>query len=270
MKFSEVFGQSSMQENFNKSNSLQWELIVNGFDFFEYSFNGSTINKKNISSVLIFDFSNNKLIIQGDIARDAFTEGFVFNIVKKINQGIEPEYELIEENNKYRLKFIVKRNYLLFENVSSYWNCKISKNIIINISQVTKNETQTIKYKNMNQQNSLSKMFPNFVSLINESAIYLKNLEMSVDNTIKLEYKVPILTFGQVMGHDFYTIEQDSSGDYYYFQYRTSKNGGTPIYSSKKRIIADQSIERYKNFLQENLIELMSNPNYRAIATAGF
>jgi len=270
MKLSEIFGQSSMQENFNKCTSLKWELTVNEFDYFEYSFNDNTINKKNISSRLVFNFTKNILLIHGDIAKDVFKEGAKFHIVKVLNQGIEPEYELIEEFKKNKLKLIVKRNYLIFENTSSNWNCKISKNITINISQSKFNESQIIENIAMNQSNVLSILFPNFVLLINESAIYLKNLELSNDNSTKIEYKVPILTFGQVMGYDFYTIEKDHNNEFYFYQKRISKNGGSPIYSSKKRIDGDQSVERYKQLLQEILLEIMVNPNYRSIATGGF
>jgi hypothetical protein len=270
MKFSEIFGQSSMQENFNKCTSLKWELTVNGFDYFEYSFNDNTINKKNISSLLVFNFTKNILLIHGDLAKDVFKEGAKFHIVKVLNQGIEPEYELIEEYKENILKLIVKRNYLIFENTLSNWNCKISKNITIDISQLKITETQLTENKKMNQQNALSILFPNFVSLINESAIYLQNIEKSNDNSIKLEYKVPILTFGQVMGYDFYNIEKDHNNEFYYYQYRISKNGGSPIYSSKKKIFGDQSIDRYRELFKEILLELMINPNYRSIATGGF
>ena len=176
------------------------------------------------------------MLIQGDIARDVFKDRVKFNIVNAINQGVEPEYDLIEENNYYKLKLIIKRNNFLFESAFSQLNCKISKNITIDISQSKINETHQKENINLNQQNVLSKLFPNFVSIINESAVYLKNVEKRNDNSKILEYRVPILTFGQVIGYDFYTIEKDDNNNFYFYQYRISEKGVSSVYSSKKRI----------------------------------
>lgn len=264
------FGQSSIQEDFNKCVSLRWVLQINGFDYFEYLFGGSIVHKKNISSRIIFDFTHNSLLIDGDIARDAFQNIKKYTIVNKSNQGLEPEYILSDENNIRQLKLTVKRKYLFFESLNSSWNCKVQGNIILNSYQSSIN---SLIFENNNQMNTnpnLSSLFPNFIMFFNESSQYLQNVVLNVDSPNKLEYKVPIITFGQTMGYDFYIIEKDYDNGFLFYQSRVGKNGTSPIISNKIKINADQPKSRYNELLQEIMMNLMPNPRYRSIATSGF
>lgn len=139
--------------------------------------------------------------------------------------------------------------------------------------QINQPNTQSIIFENIEQSNpnqQLSYEFPNFVMFMAESSIYLQNVERHIDTLNKLEYKVPILTFGRTMGYDYYIIERDFDKSFLFYQCRIGKNGGAAIYSSKIRINGDLSMPRYKELFQEILIELMVIPSYRAVATSGF
>jgi hypothetical protein len=265
-----LFGQSSIQENFNKSDSLKWILEINAFDYFEYLFGDSVVNKKNLLSILIFDFKLNLFTIDGDIARDAFQNIKKYKIINKSNLGLEPEYTLIDENNVRQIKLSVKRKYLHFESLNSNWNCKIKGDIILKSYQSSKN---SLTFENKNQMNTnpnLSNLFPNFILFFNESSHYLKNVVLYVDSQNKLEFRVPIITFSQTMGYDYYTIEKDNNNGFLFYQSRVGKNGGLPVVSSKIKINADQAKYRYNELLQEIMISLMPNPRYRSIATSGY
>jgi hypothetical protein len=270
MMITKLFGQSSIQEYFNKSDSLKWVLEIKGFDYFEYIFGESVVNKKNLSSGLIFDFNFNMLTIDGDISRDAFQNIKKYKIINKSNQGLEPEYTLTDENNVRQIKLSVKRKYLHFESLNSNWNCKVQGNIIFNSYQSSIN---SIIFENNNQMNTnpnLSSLFPNFITFFNESSQYLQNVVLNVDSPDKLEYRVPIITFGQTMGYDFYTIERNFDNSFLFYQSRVGKNGSSPITSSKIQINNDQPKSRYNELLQEIMMNLMPNPRYRSIATSGF
>jgi hypothetical protein len=104
----------------------------------------------------------------------------------------------------------------------------------------------------------------------NESSQYLQNVVLNVDSPNKLEYKVPIITFGQTMGYDFYIIEKDYDNGFLFYQSRVGKNGTSPIISNKIKINTDQPKSRYNELLQEIMMNLMPNPRYRSIATSGF
>jgi len=265
-----LFGQSPIQEKFNKCASLKWVLYINEFDYFEYLFGGSEVNKKNSSSRLIFDFTFNSLTIDGDIARDAFQNIKKYKIVNKSNQGLDPEYLLTDESNIRHLKLTIKRKNLYFESLNSSWNCKLEGNIIVDSYQSITNSIILENNTNMNSNTDLSFLFPNFIMFFNESSHYLQNIVLNIDSPYKLEYKVPIITFGQTMGYDFYIIEKNYDNSFLFYQCRIGKNGGSPIISSKIKINADQPKSRYNELLQEILMNLMPNPRYRSIASSGF
>lgn len=114
------FGQSSIQENFNKSDRLNWILHLNRFDYYEYIFGESLVHKTNISSQLTFDFSKSLLLMEGDIVGEAFQYRNKYEITNKSNQGLVPEYLLNDENNISNLKLTVNRKGKLPLNSNGY------------------------------------------------------------------------------------------------------------------------------------------------------
>jgi hypothetical protein len=113
----------------------------------------------------------------------------------------------------------------------------------------------------MNYQQKISNQLPNFVSMMESSGVYLKDMRIISDSSSKLEYRVPILTFGIIMGYDFYILERISNFEYCLYQIREGKNG-IVVESRKRQFSGDQSRASYENMLREMLIENMSNPNY--------
>lgn len=117
----------------------------------------------------------------------------------------------------------------------------------------------------MNNYNKISEQLTNFVSKMNSSGVYLKDMRVISDDDLKLTYRVPVMAFGVIMGYDHYVMERISNNDFYFYQMREGKNG-TVVQSGKKKLTGDQNESHYQNMLTEILIENMSNPQYMAIA----
>jgi hypothetical protein len=102
----------------------------------------------------------------------------------------------------------------------------------------------------MNNYNKISEQLTNFVSKMNSSGVYLKDMRVISDDDLKLTYRVPVMAFGVIMGYDHYVMERISNNDFYFYQMREGKNG-TVVQSGKKKLTGDQNESHYQNMLTE-------------------
>jgi len=120
-----------------------------------------------------------------------------------------------------------------------------------------------------NSQNILSSLLPNFVEFMEVTSANVLNCYRVTDNSTKIEYKAPILTFGRTMGYNHYIIEKKSS-ERYELCLVTKGNGGKQLITNKKVFFCDQTLDGYNEIFQSIAIELVSNPLYLQITTSGF
>lgn len=116
---------------------------------------------------------------------------------------------------------------------------------------------------------SLSILLPNFVKFMNEISTVINNCHRITDNSTRIEYKSPILTYGRIMGYNHFIIEKNSSGKYEIFQ-TTISNAGKQLNTSKKIFSTDLPIETYDQLLNSIIKEMAVNPLYLQIAIGGF
>lgn len=127
-----LFGPSKLQEEFNKSLSLKWQLIISSTDNAEFYVNQTAIRKKNSLTTLHFDFDNKLLFIKGDLFKEIiFNDCFEISRVNYLANDLEIYLSGIGDLNKIVMKCIIYRNYILFQGTLSNWHCKISNIIVI-------------------------------------------------------------------------------------------------------------------------------------------
>lgn len=258
-----VFGQSELQENFNSCFGFKWELKIIDFKVFEYGFSHQLTREYSRSSILSFDFLNFKINIEGELARSAFEKEKVVFVIKHYkNLALNPEFILLNERNE-EILLLVQRNSIKFLQNSNGWFCIISDNISIQTNRII-NETQ--KFKHMTNFNELESILPKITSFMRS----LDKCEVIKTNKSKIEFRIPISTFGIYMGFDSYFIEEDTNLGFNFFQCRTSKNGRLSICSNKINIKCDQNNDDFKLILDKVLLEQFMKPAYREIATNEF
>lgn len=90
--------------------------------------------------------------------------------------------------------------------------------------------------------------FPIFFTWIDERKSFLKS-EISINDSSGIEFKMPITTYGNIMGYNYVGIE-NKSGQYFIYMNSVSKKG--------KRING-KKIQIYKDETSENYNELVNN-----------
>ncbi|MBO0329741.1 hypothetical protein [[Muricauda] lutisoli] len=127
-----LFGPSKLQEEFQKSISLQLRLIISSIDEMEISIKQSQIKKKNSLTKIIFNFETNIFLIQGDQFEEVFNDTR-FQIVRIDNLPDVTEIYLseIDSSDIIVIKCIVYRNYILFQGALENWHFKISSSVQI-------------------------------------------------------------------------------------------------------------------------------------------
>lgn len=261
--FTKTFGQSELQENFNSSVGFKWELKIVDFKVFEYGFPHQFTREYSKSSILSFDFLNLKLNVEGELARSAFEkENAVFTIKQHKNLALNPEFILLNESNE-EIILLIQRNSIKFFKNSNRWFCIISDNISTLRNRII---NQTQKFKHMTNFNELDSVLPKITSFMRS----LDKCEVIKTNKSKIEFRIPISTFGIYMGFDSYFIEEDSYLGFNFFQCRTSKNGRLSICSNKINFKGDMNNDDFKMILDRVLLEQFMKPAYREIATNEF
>jgi hypothetical protein len=106
----------------------------------------------------------------------------------------------------------------------------------------------------------LSYRYPNFANFIMTSKV--SNLQIVRDKAEFLEYKFPLLTFGNVMGYIHIGIEKRQVSDVLYGYAQSNSN---KIKGLEKNLTNDLTIEDYEAVLQNLNMVLMSNPAFRSM-----
>ena len=120
--------------------------------------------------------------------------------------------------------------------------------------------------KTVDMNSRMMQLYPNFYEYFKLSKGMIQGELSQSDDTI-LEFRFPILTFGNVMGYIYHGIEFKPSNSNLYM-YAVSKRGD----KTKKRYISierDYEVEIYYDVNKDLQIGLMSDPNFMIISTGG-
>lgn len=131
----------------------------------------------------------------------------------------------------------------------------------------TKQKLECTKIDMTNDVKSLllKEIFPNFDKFIIEQREILK-VELSKNGSTIIEYKIPIVTFGILMGHIYIGIESNGNNNEIYIDALSSK--GYKIKGKRISLSRDVSIEEYNQLVKDLTTFLMTQTNYLRI-TAG-
>ena len=124
--FSKLFGPSKLQEEFQKALALKWLLTVKNIQALEYSFNNSLVLNNFSGSVLVFDFYNSQLLMEGELVSDVFNMNSIFQIVKnKIEDSTLVFYLSEIDTNEISLTCTISRDYIQFDSTRRDWHAKL-------------------------------------------------------------------------------------------------------------------------------------------------
>lgn len=119
------------------------------------------------------------------------------------------------------------------------------------------------KQKSIDYNGLMIKKFSNFYNWLNSQKNILKT-ELNISDSTTIEFKLPILTYGRVMGYNYIGVENIDSLFYIYINCVSSR--GRKIFGKKINILKDEDIESYNNLIQELVLDMMSNPDYNKIS----
>lgn len=105
--------------------------------------------------------------------------------------------------------------------------------------------------------------FPNFYNWIKDQD-YLES-QVSINDSNVIEFKLPITTFGNIMGYLYCGIEKSNQINHIYLNAvsRTSKK----IIGKRTQIYKDESVEVYDSIFKDLSIYLMLETDYSKITT---
>ena len=121
-----LFGSSKIQEEFQKSIALNIPLIIYSIDRIEFTIKNNQLSKRNCPTAMVFDFSTNQLIIQGDFFNEIIN-GNHFIIMRIENINDTPEFFISQTgfSDVIVMKCIVYRKYILFQGTLKNWSFKV-------------------------------------------------------------------------------------------------------------------------------------------------
>mgnify|MGYP000167673715 CR=1 FL=1 len=109
----------------------------------------------------------------------------------------------------------------------------------------------------------MKEYFKNFCALLlaNQNAL---GTVISKDNISNIEFKMPIITFGNVLGYNYLGIEKRGN---YYEMYINTKSLFKKINGKRTTVLKNMEIEYYNEIMNDLLMSQMMNPKYMKIAT---
>ena len=116
---------------------------------------------------------------------------------------------------------------------------------------------------NIESDGIMKKLFPNFYKWMDDKKVYLK-AELSVNNSMKIEFKMPITTHGNIMGYNYIGIE-NTNGNFCIYMNCVSRKG-KEINGKKIQIQKDETFENYENLVKVMTSYLAGESDYLQIA----
>lgn len=109
----------------------------------------------------------------------------------------------------------------------------------------------------------MKEYFKNFCALllVNQNEL---GIVISKDNSSNIEFKMPIITFGNVLGYNYLGIEKRGN---YYEMYINTKSLFKKIIGKRTTVLKNMEIEYYNEIMNDLLMSQMMNPKYMKIAT---
>lgn len=108
----------------------------------------------------------------------------------------------------------------------------------------------------------MKKTFPTFFTWIDERKSFLK-AELSVNDSVMIEFKMPITTYGNIMGYNFIGIENKNS-EYFIYMNSVSKKG-KKITGKRIQIYKDETPDNYNELTKSLMGYLATETDYLQI-----
>jgi hypothetical protein len=116
--------------------------------------------------------------------------------------------------------------------------------------------------KRIESDSIMKSTFPNFYSWVYDAREYLKSELSACDSTL-IEFRMPIMTYGNIMGHNYIGIENVNGG--YFIYMNTVSRKGRKIYGKKIQIYKDLIADEYNEKVKELSIYLATETEYLQI-----
>lgn len=110
----------------------------------------------------------------------------------------------------------------------------------------------------------MKKRFPNFFNICYSQRELMK-MEFIKDDGLNLEFKLPTITYGKIMGFNHIGIE-DNLGSYYLYMNYVAKNG-YKVYGKKIQIFGDLTDEKLNEYIKEFTIYMSTQTEYLLLAS---
>lgn len=109
----------------------------------------------------------------------------------------------------------------------------------------------------------MKKYFENFcvLLLVNQDSL---GTVISKDNSSKIEFRIPIITFGNVLGYNYFGIEKQGNS---YEMYVQTKSLFKRINGKRTTVLKNMNFEYYEEIMNDLITSQMMNPKYMKIAT---
>lgn len=109
----------------------------------------------------------------------------------------------------------------------------------------------------------MKEIFESFCDLLLANQNQIETVVTKNDSN-NIEFRMPIVTYGKLYGHNFYGIEKCGI---YYEMYLITKSPFRKIKSRRPRVLKNKDFNYYEKILEELMQEQMKNPKYLKIAT---
>jgi hypothetical protein len=114
------------------------------------------------------------------------------------------------------------------------------------------------KLKIIESDGQMKKDFPIFFHWINDRS-YLES-EVSANDTDLIEFRMPIVTYGNIMGYNYCGIEKINQKFFLYLN--SVSRRGNKIIGKKIQIYKDETTDSYNDLFKELSIYLMLETDY--------
>lgn len=105
--------------------------------------------------------------------------------------------------------------------------------------------------------------FRNFCLLLSPNSNELKTF-LEKDNSNNIEFRIPIVTFGKVFGHNLIGIEKQGN---YYEMYIITKSLFRKIKGKRANVLKNMNLEYYEKIMNNLVKSQMMFPKYQKIAS---
>ena len=149
------------------------------------------------------------------------------------------------------------------------WILLVIVGLVIVIFIVSGNKSNSVKSTYSYQkdiQTAVSpfrSLFPNFYNFI-ERDKHISNAILHIENANKIEFKMPVMFFGNIVGYNHLGIEK--TGNNYCMCSNSYSKRGYTIRGKRIYLESDLPYEGYRNNLQECFASLMADENYLSMS----